>query len=59
MANFTINSIITVISLVCWIWVVIVVKKILETKRQEIFIMKSLKADLENLRIEFKRLKNN
>lgn len=57
MANFTINSIITVISLVCWIWVVIVVKKILETKRQEIFIMKSLKADLEILRIEFKRLK--
>lgn len=59
MANITVNSIITVLSLTCWIWVVYIVKKILDTKRQELSIMMSLKSDISHLKTEINRLKNN
>lgn len=59
MASFTVNLIIVAISILCWIWVAFIVKKILECKRQEINIIKDIKSDIDDLKSEIKHLKNN
>ena len=59
MASFTINLLIVTFSVLCWIWVALIVKKILECKRQEINIIKDIKSDIYDLKSEIKHLKNN
>jgi len=59
MASYTVNYLIGLISFSIWIWILLVVRHILQIRRQELKVLESMKQDIDLMKSELKDLQNN
>ena len=59
MASYTVNYLIGFISFSIWIWILLVVRHILQIRRQELKVLESMKQDIDLMKSELKDLQNN